>query len=152
MLLEKWGFLTCHQNAHFAELVSGSHRKERPFSCCTGGAAVAGCHPRPEMDGRHFNSRISLRDTHAATAAAAAERQLAGTWLCCVRHSCLCPAPSPGTFKTSTNPPDASSLTNVARRKWGLKGEVQGGVVETKFSPSTTILRASSIPPRHAQF
>ena len=78
-LLEKWGFLTCHQNAGFAESVSGSHRKEQPFSCCTGGAAVAGCHPRPETDGRHFNSCISLRDTHAVTATAAAERQLAGS-------------------------------------------------------------------------
>lgn len=69
----------CHQNPCFAELVSGSHRKGRTFSCCTGGAAVAGCHPRPEMDGRHFNSGISLRDTHAITAAAAVERQLTGS-------------------------------------------------------------------------
>lgn len=68
-----------HQNAHFAKPVLGLHRKEQPFSCCTGGADVVGCHPRPETDGRHFNSHVSLRDTHAVTAAAAVERQLAGS-------------------------------------------------------------------------
>lgn len=69
----------CHQKASFAEPVSGSQRKEQPLGCSMGGAAFAGCHPRPGMDGRHCNGCISLRDTHAVTAAAAVERQPAGS-------------------------------------------------------------------------
>lgn len=50
-------------------------QRRSSLQCGRGGAAFVGCHPRPGMDGRHFNGCISLRDTHTATAAAAVERQ-----------------------------------------------------------------------------
>lgn len=71
--------------------------------------------------------------------------QRGSSQLCCVRHSCLHPGPCPSVSRTSTKTSNAASLRNTARRKHSLKGEGQGGVSETRFSPS-------SIPPQHAQF
>lgn len=146
--LGKQRFLAHHQNAHSAEPVSGWQRKEPHSSCRTGGAALVWCHPRPATDGRHLNSRIALRDTHAVTAAAAAERQLARTRLCCVRHSCL-------RWGCAQNKRKTSRCLLPGKHREGrhcCKGEGQEGLEETEFSTTAVILCASSMPPPRTQF
>lgn len=127
------------KNPLFVELVWGSQRKEQPLGCCMGGAAFAGCHPRPGMDGRHFNGCISRRDTHAVTAAAAVERQPAGSAVSGI--PAFVPAPA-RYIQKKCRTISTSSPRNVARKKHSLKGEGQEGVTETRFSPTARTLRA----------
>lgn len=95
------------------------------------------------MDGRHFNGCISRRDTHAVPAAAAVERQPAGSAVSGIPAF----APAPARYiQNNCRTISASSSRNVARTKHSLKGEGQEGVAETRFSPS------ASGPLWHAQF